>query len=454
MNNTKERSLFGTDGIRGVANEYPMTSEVALSVGRALAYFFRGKKHHRKVLIGKDTRLSGYMIETAIASGVSSMGVDVLLVGPMPTPAIAFLTGGMRADGGVMISASHNPFQDNGIKLFDAEGFKLSDEAEKRLEELVFSEELTKSLASASSVGKAFRVGEAKGRYIEYLKGTFPRDFDLEGVKIVIDCAHGASYEIAPTVFEELGATVYPIGVLPNGTNINEGCGAMRPTLLQEEVKRRGADLGIALDGDGDRAVFVNEKGEVVDGDAILAICGEDLNERGLLKGSTVVATVMSNIGLEEYLGRCGVNLVRTSVGDRYIMERMRRDGYQFGGESSGHLVFRQYSTTGDGILAGLQLLALVMRREKPLSVLAGHYSAYPQVLKNVRVRKRVDLNLYPAIQGKIQEIGRALGRTGRLLVRYSGTEPLVRVMIEGRDATHIERMAQEIASCVSEQLS
>ena len=454
MKAQEPRRLFGTDGIRGVANVDPMTSEIALSLGRALAYLFQNGHRHRRILIGKDTRLSGYMLETALASGITSMGADVLLVGPMPTPAVAFLTSGMRASAGVMISASHNTYQDNGIKIFDHNGFKLADEKERELESLIFSDRLEKSRPAPDKIGKAFRVEEAKGRYIEFLKGTFPRERTLEGVRLVLDCANGAAYEIGPTVFEELGAEVIPLNVKPNGLNINAQAGAVFPEKVSQKVLETGAHLGIALDGDADRVIFVDEQGRVVDGDAILAIVGEDLLKKGELKNKTVVGTVMSNIGLDDYLRKRGGSLVRTQVGDRYLVERMRKQGYLFGGEPSGHLVFLNASTTGDGMVGALRVLALMGEQAKTLSELIVDYQPFPQVLKNVPVKKRVALEGIPTLEKKIRDTKAELGDSGRLLVRYSGTEPLVRVMVEGRDAQQIEGMAQEIAACIAQNLA
>lgn len=454
MDKESERRYFGTDGIRGVANEHPMTSEVALALGRALAFAFRQVRPHPKILVGKDTRLSGYMLETALASGITSMGADVLLVGPMPAPGVAFLTQSMRASAGVMISASHNPFPDNGIKVFDEQGYKLTDEREAELERILFSSDLDRSRPAADGIGKAFRVEEAKGRFIEFLKRSFPKELSLEGVRVGIDCAHGAAYEVAPTIFQELGAEVNSIGVKPNGLNINEGCGALAPTALATLVKEKRLDVGIALDGDGDRVIFVDEKGRVVDGDAILAVCAEDLMERGDLSEGVVVGTVMNNFGLEDYLSARGARLLRTAVGDRYIMQAMRQHGYTFGGEPSGHIIFHHYSRTGDGILAALQVLALMGRRSQSLAEVTGRYVAYPQVLRNVPVRRKHDLTLAPLLQKKIREANEALGKEGRLLVRPSGTEPLIRVMVEGADRRRIETIADEIASVVAENLS
>ncbi len=447
------KKLFGTDGIRGVANQHPMTSEVALSLGRALAhYFHNGQK--AKILIGKDTRLSGYMIETAIASGICSMGADVLLVGPMPTPGIAFLTQTLRADAGVVISASHNPYTDNGIKIFDGQGFKLPDEVEMRLEKFIEMGVPDHLRASADQIGKAWRIDDAKGRYIEFVKSTFPKSLTLEGLKIVVDCAHGAAYHIAPVVFEELGADVEIIGASPDGTNINNGFGAMHPARMVEEVERTGADIGIALDGDGDRVVFATERGEVVDGDAVLAVCAENVLNQGLLKQNTLVTTVMSNGAVEEFVRKSGGKIVRTAVGDRYVVEKMRSGRFNFGGESSGHLVFLDFATTGDGLIAALQMLSLVVRKGKPLSDIVSRYRAYPQVLTSVRVKDRKDLKKVPEVEKMIRDFESDLGEDGRILVRYSGTEPLIRIMVEGKQDQLIQKMADDLTSCIEKNLS
>ncbi len=447
------KQLFGTDGIRGVANQYPMTSEVALSLGRALTAIFRNGRPHPRILIGKDTRLSGYMLETAIASGICSMGGDPLLVGPMPTPAIAFLTQAMRADAGVMISASHNSFQDNGIKVFDRSGFKLPDEVEEKIEGLILSGEIDHHRPTTEGIGKAFRVDDARGRYIEFLKSTFPKDLTLDGMKLVVDCAHGATYQIAPIILEELGAEVTTLGTDPDGRNINDGFGAVAPQKMAAQVRESGADVGLALDGDGDRVIFADEKGSVVDGDATLVICAEELLLRGQLKKETLVATVMSNRAVEDYMGSRGGKVVRTPVGDRYVVEMMRKKDYNFGGETSGHIIFRDHSTTGDGLIAALQILALMKRREKPLSEIVSSYHPYPQILTNVQVRERRDLSLFPEVQGMIRKIEENLGNHGRVFIRYSGTEPVVRIMIEGREPIALRKMADDLSSCIQKNL-
>jgi len=450
------RKLFGTDGVRGVANTYPMTTEIAMQLGRAVAFLIKKQKpekeHSPRIVIGKDTRLSGYMIENALASGICSMGVNVLLVGPLPTPGIAFITTGMRADAGVVISASHNPFQDNGIKIFSKDGFKLPDDEEMILEDLIFSKKMDTLRPVAEEVGKAARIDDAKGRYIVFLKNTFPKRFTLDGIHIVLDCAHGATYGVAPHVFEELGAKVTSIGVQPDGKNINHKCGALHPEIMAELVRKEGADLGIALDGDGDRLIVADETGNIVDGDQIMAICAQEMLERQKLAKNTLVTTVMSNMGLEFAMQRMGGELVRTQVGDRYVVEEMLRHEYNFGGEQSGHLIFLKHNTTGDGILGALQLLVAMKKKERPLSELTQIMEPFPQVLKNVRTAKKIDVDQIPGFTDKITVMGKSLGTTGRILVRPSGTEPVIRVMVEGEDAQLIETMACELCEFISKQ--
>lgn len=443
------KKLFGTDGVRGVANVYPMTSEMAMQIGRAAAYIFKnGHKRHR-IVIGKDTRLSGYMIENALAAGICSMGVDVLLVGPLPTPGIANITSSMRADAGVVISASHNPFQDNGIKFFSRDGFKLPDEMELRIEELIFSKKIDSLRPIATEVGKAFRIDDAAGRYVVFLKSTFPKDLDLAGMKIVLDCANGAAYKVAPAVLEELGAEVVPVGVKPNGTNINAGCGSLHPEVISEAVKEHRADLGIALDGDADRVIFVDEFGNEVDGDHIMAICAIDMMKQKKLRKNTLVATVMSNMGLDIAVRKAGGKVVKTAVGDRYVVEEMLRGGYNLGGEQSGHMIFRDFNTTGDGMLSALQVLAIMRRHNRTLSELAKVMIPLPQVLVNVRVAEKTDIMTIPEVARLIKEIEHSLDETGRILIRYSGTEPLLRIMLEGQDKLQIAGWAKEIADLI-----
>jgi len=448
-----KKKLFGTDGVRGVANIHPMTSEIAMQLGRAMAFVCKDADKRHRIVIGKDTRLSGYMIENALAAGICSMGVDVLLVGPLPTPGIAFITSSMRADAGVVISASHNPYQDNGIKFFSRDGFKLPDPVELKIEELIFSKQIDSLRPTAGEVGKAFRIDDACGRYIVFLKNSFPRELDLKGLKIVLDCAHGAAYKAAPAVLEELGAEVIRLGVNPNGTNINAGCGSMHPEVVAAAVKEHGADLGIALDGDADRVIFVDEHGREVDGDHVMAICGTDLLRQNKLPQKTLVATVMSNMGLEVAMRKAGGQVVRTAVGDRYVVEEMRRHGYGVGGEQSGHMIFLEHNTTGDGMISALQVLAILQRTGKTLSELAQVMTALPQVLINVRIKKRQDLADVPEVSRVIRGIEKMLGNDGRVLIRYSGTEPLLRVMLEGQDQFQIEALANDIVEAIEQHM-
>ena len=451
---TATRKLFGTDGVRGVANVYPMTAEVALQLGRALAYVIKYGPGRHRIVVGKDTRLSGYLLEYAITAGICSMGVDVLLLGPLPTPAIAYITSSMRADAGVVISASHNPYQDNGIKIFKGDGFKMPDEIEAHIEVLMTNPGVDETRPTATEIGQAFRLDDARGRYISFLKGTFPKELELDGLKIVVDCAHGATYRVAPEVFSELGAEIIAIGVRPNGKNINHKCGATHPETMAILVKREKADLGIAFDGDGDRVIMVDHQGKIVDGDHILGICALDLQRRERLHRKTVVATVMSNLGLEVALKEHGIRLLRAPVGDRYVLEAMLKGGYNLGGEQSGHLVFLNHTTTGDGILTALRLLAVMVREDKPLAELAGFMETYPQVLLNIRVKEQKDLKSLPAARQAMAEAERRLGPRGRLLVRYSGTEPKLRIMAEGEDQGLIDQVAQELAQALDIQLN
>ena len=443
------RKLFGTDGVRGVANLEPMTSEIAMQLGRAAAHMFMRRAGRHQVVIGKDTRLSGYMLESALTSGICSMGVDVLLVGPLPTPAIAFLTRSLRADAGVVISASHNPYQDNGIKFFSNEGFKLPDELEARIEQLIISDEIKHLRPTADAIGKAYRIDDAEGRYIEFVKRSLPRDLDFQGIKLVVDCANGAAYKVAPAVFRELGAEIEVIANTPDGMNINDGCGAVHPERLQEAVRRHGAHIGIALDGDADRAIFVCEQGTIIDGDHVMAALGLDLHAQGQLACQTVVGTVMSNFGLEIAMKKAGIQLMRTNVGDRYLMERMLADGYKFGGEQSGHFIFLDHNTTGDGLISALQILSLMKRTGKPLSELAKAMTAVPQILLNVKVKHKPDLNQIPDIQQAIKSAEVTLNGSGRVLVRYSGTESLLRIMVEGERDSTIREVADHLAEIV-----
>lgn len=448
------RRVFGTDGVRGVANQDPMTGEMAMQIGRATAFIFRNKGRRHRIVLGKDTRLSGYMLETALASGICSMGGDVLLVGPLPTPGIAFITVDMRADAGVVISASHNPFSDNGIKIFAGDGFKLPDEMEERIEELIFSGRLAQERPTGTGIGRAFRIDDAIGRYTVFLKHTFPDHLTLEGVKVVVDCANGAAYRVAPTVFEELGADIFAIGVEPDGVNINEGCGALHPELVSNVVKQQGADIGITLDGDGDRVILVNHRGEVVDGDHILAICALDMIAEGRLEGNTVVATVMSNMGLEKAIRGAGGRLVRTAVGDRYVVEEMRKGGYNLGGEQSGHIVFLEHNTTGDGVITALQVLAIMQKKGVALADLAQVMETFPQTQRTIRVTNKREIADIPQLKDMIESCKRELGDQGRVLVRYSGTEPLLRIMVEGEDEVKIARLADAMAEMAQKTLT
>ncbi|MFC1523158.1 phosphoglucosamine mutase [Thermodesulfobacteriota bacterium] len=443
------RKLFGTDGIRGEANIHPMTTEIAMQVGRGLAFLVKDMRHDHKIVIGKDTRLSGYMIENALAAGICSMGVNILLVGPLPTPGIAFITKSMRADAGVVISASHNPFQDNGIKIFSRYGYKLPDKEELEIEDLIFSQKMSALRPMADEIGRAQRIDDARGRYIVFLKNTFPNRYTLDGFHVVLDCANGATYGVAPHVFEEMGAKVTTIAIHPDGQNINHECGALHPQLMADKVREVGADIGIALDGDGDRLIVADEKGNIVDGDHIMAICASHLLATKKLRKKTLVTTVMSNIGLEISMQKMGGKLIRTAVGDRYVVEEMRRRGYNFGGEQSGHLIFLDHNTTGDGILAALQLLAIMIKKDQPLSQLAKIMEPYPQVLKNVRTAERINVHQIPGFDKTLNKMEDKLGSNGRILVRPSGTEPVIRVMVEGSDNDLIHRMADELCELV-----
>ena len=426
-----------------------MTSEIAMQIGRAIAFIVKNQVKGNTIVIGKDTRLSGYRIENALASGICSMGVNVQLVGPLPTPGIAFITTSMRADAGVVISASHNPFQDNGIKIFSADGYKLPDAMEAEIEDLIFSQKMAALRPVADEVGRATRIEDASGRYIVSLKNTFPKNYVLDDFHIVLDCAHGATYRVAPHVFSELGARVTTIGATPDGKNINHECGALHPEVMAAKVKQLGADIGLALDGDGDRLIVCDEHGTIVDGDHIMAICANDLMHRRKLKKKTLVATVMSNMGLEQAMTAMGGQMVRTQVGDRYVVETMRAKGYNFGGEQSGHLVFLDHNTTGDGTLAGLQLLAIMIKKNKPLSELATIMSTYPQVLENVRMASKIAPENIPGFSEALNRAEQKLGNRGRILVRASGTEPVIRVMTEGEDEQEIAALAHELCDVI-----
>ena len=445
--------LFGTDGIRGVANVEPMTAEMALQVGRAVAYIFKKKGHRTKIVIGKDTRVSGYMIESALASGICSMGADVLLLGPLPTPGIAFITKNMNADAGIVISASHNPFQDNGIKVFSKDGFKLPDEKEEEIETLIFSNSIGTLRPTADEIGKAFRVEDDSGRYIVFLKNTFPGDLSLEGMKIVVDCANGATYKIAPILLSEMRAEVIPINVEPNGYNINLKCGSLHPDTLSEKVLNAKADIGLAYDGDGDRLICVDEKGNMVNGDQVMAICAQRLKKEGRLKNNKVVSTVMSNLGFMQAMKKLGIEHVVSKVGDRYVLEDMLKTGAILGGEDSGHIIFIEHHTTGDGILSSLQLLSIMQKEKKSLSTLAKVMEMFPQVVINVDVKSKPDLKTLPEVQAAIKKAEGELGEQGRVLVRYSGTQSMCRVMVEGPTIEKTESLAKTIAAEIKKKL-
>lgn len=462
--------LFGTDGVRGLANEYPMTGEVAMAVGQALgrvlltrpeicgkgslpvglkALESRKAIRRPKVVVGKDTRLSGYMIENAIVSGLCSMGVDVIMIGPLPTPGVAFVTQSMRADAGIMISASHNPYHDNGIKLFAADGFKFPDGIEAEIEKLVLSDDLKKNRPQEDYIGKAKRIDEAHNRYLVFLKALFPADLDLMGLRIVIDCANGAGYKVAPMVFEELGAEVISRGTSPNGLNINSACGALHPEGVAAATVEYRADIGVALDGDGDRCILSDENGEIVDGDQIIGLLAIHMSHENRLKGKTVVTTPMSNLGLELTLKDHGIDMVRAQVGDRYVVETMKSKGFNLGGEQSGHIIFLDQSTTGDGVLAALKVLEVMRRTKKPLSELKKSIRLFPQVMENVRVSRRDPIEKMKEVTAKIKAAEETLKNRGRVFVRYSGTEPLARVMVEGEDARQIQSLATDIAKAI-----
>jgi phosphoglucosamine mutase len=443
-----DRKLFGTDGVRGRANA-AITPELALKLGQAAGLVFQRGEHRHRVVIGKDTRLSGYMIETALVAGFTSVGMDVLLLGPMPTPAVAMLSRSMRADLGVMISASHNPYDDNGIKLFGPDGYKLSDEVEQEIERLMAAD-LTKRLAKSADIGRAKRIDGVHDRYIEFAKRTLPRNLSLEGLRIVIDCAHGAAYKVAPMALWELGADVVAIGVDPNGLNINHECGSTAPQACMQKVREVRADIGIALDGDADRVVIVDEAGHLVDGDQVLAVIAESWKEDGRLAGNGVVATVMSNLGLERHLASLGLKLVRAPVGDRYVIDQMREQGFNVGGEPSGHIILSDYATTGDGLVTALQLLAVVKKLGQPVSKVCHRFDPLPQVLRNVRYRSGKPLE-NAKVRSAIKNAEKKLNGQGRLVVRPSGTEPVIRVMGEGDDKMLVEAVVEDIVGVLTD---
>ncbi len=441
------RKYFGTDGIRGTSNMFPMTPDIAMRVGMAAGVAFRRGEHRHRVVIGKDTRLSGYMIENALVAGFTAAGMDTLLLGPLPTPAVAMLTRSMRADIGVMISASHNRYQDNGIKLFGPDGFKLSDKIEMSIEQLI-EEDLSAELAVSEQIGRATRLEGVHARYIEYVKRTLPRQLTFEGIRVVIDCANGAAYKVAPEALWELGAEVVPLGVKPNGTNINEDCGSTSTGELQRRVLETRADIGIALDGDADRVIVVDQNGKVIDGDQIMAVVSEYWHSQERLAGGGVVATVMSNLGLERFLTDKGLELARTKVGDRYVVEHMRNHGFNLGGEQSGHMIMSDFATTGDGLIAALQVMAVVQSRNKPVSDVCRKFEPVPQIMKNVRYSEGKPLE-NNKVQEAIREAENRLGKSGRLVIRASGTEPLIRVMAEGDDEQLVDTVVSDVADVV-----
>lgn len=453
MNVKRERRYFGTDGIRGTAGVEPLDPETLVRLGKAIGHIFLPRTGKHRILVGKDTRLSGYMIENALTAGITSVGADVLLVGPIPTPGVAYLTRSMRVDAGVMISASHNPFEDNGIKIFAADGYKLPDDLELQIEDLLDSADLIKKVAEPGRIGKASRIEDAIGRYTVFLKGCFPRELRFEGLKIGLDAANGAGYVVGPQTFQELGADVVTRGASPNGKNINAGFGSLYPEVVANLVTEQNLHIGVSLDGDADRAILVDEKGRVLDGDMVLALCAVDMKRRGLLKSNKLVATVMSNLGLDRFLAREGIEVVRTQVGDRYVLEEMLRIGGELGGEQSGHTIFSSHSTTGDGLLTALNVMSIMLREEKALSELVNEYVKFPQKLVNVIVSQRVPLGTNDAIRSVIEKKEAELEGVGRVLVRYSGTENKVRVMVECESDDDCKRHASDIAQVIEREL-
>jgi phosphoglucosamine mutase len=456
----KPRKIFGTDGVRGVANIEPVTAETALRLGRAAGHVFknleseaRGRGRH-KIVLGKDTRLSGYMLENAISSGILSMGVDVLFIGPLPTPGVAYVTRSLRADAGIVITASHNPYADNGIKFFRADGYKLDDKIEDRIENLVFSGEIETIRPTAEAIGKAVRIDDALGRYIEFAKSSFPRGMTLEGMRVVVDCGHGAAYKSTPCVLRELGAEVVVYGNQPDGMNINKDCGSMHPETMCRKVREHGACIGIAHDGDADRVLLCDETGALIDGDDIMAIAGLDMLAQGTLGEKTVVSTVMSNAGLEAVINSAGGKVIRTAVGDKNVIDEMLRNGFNLGGEQSGHMIFRDYSTTGDGLVAALQILRIMKSRDMVLSKLAKCWTRFPQLVTNVRVREKKPFEQLDGLTKLVADAEQELtGQGGRLLLRYSGTEPKARLLLEGRDKAILEKWSAKICGAIQKQI-
>ena len=447
------KAIFGTDGVRGRANKAPMDVETALALGRAAGKIFRSHEGKHRVVIGKDTRLSCYMIENALIAGFCSMGVDTLMLGPFPTPGVAFITRAYRADAGVVISASHNPYYDNGIKFFSSEGYKLPDEWEREMERLISARDFEDALPSPDEIGKNSKITDADGRYIEFAKATFPRRLNLKNLKVVLDCANGASYKVAPLVFRELDARVIPYGVSPNGLNINDNCGSLHLETIQKAVIDHHADVGIAFDGDADRVIMVDEKAQIIDGDILLAICALDMKRKGLLKNNRVVGTVMSNYGLIVAMQEAGIELIRAPVGDRYVIQEMLKHDVALGGEQSGHLIFSELNTTGDGIVAALQVLKIMVETDSKLSDLASCVKRYPQAMINVKVTSKPPLHSLHKVQEKIQEVEKNLKTRGRVLVRYSGTEMILRVMVEGQNQKQVQQLASNIADVVKQEI-
>lgn len=453
MSSGKKRKIFGTDGVRGHANQYPMTVEIALALGRAAGMVFRRHEGKHRVVIGKDTRLSCYMYENALISGLCSMGVDTLMVGPLPTPGVAFITRAYRADAGIVISASHNPYHDNGIKFFSREGFKLPDSMEEEMEAIIESGDFESYLPADSDIGKNTKVADADGRYIEFVKASFPKQLSLEDVKVVLDCANGAAWRVAPPVFRELDADVTLLGVQPNGLNINKDCGALNPQNVQKAVIEKGADVGIALDGDADRVILVDETAQIVDGDTILAICAHDMQKHGLLRNNTVVATVMSNFGFLKTMEKLGIQVVKSKVGDRNVLQDMLKHDANLGGEQSGHMIFLDHNTTGDGLVSALQVLRIMIETDSRLSDLAKLVERYPQALLNVRVNRKPPIESITGLEEAVKKVEDELGDAGRVLLRYSGTEKMMRVLVEGPKKKTVHEMAESIAQRVREEI-
>lgn len=453
MKTIENKRIFGTDGVRGKANHYPMTVEIALALGRAAGKIFRNRDGKHRVVIGKDTRLSCYMIENAIIAGLNSMGVDTLMLGPFPTPGVAFITRAYRADAGIVISASHNPFYDNGIKFFSSDGFKLPDDVEKKIEQLVFTADFDDALPSEEEIGRNARVNDADGRYIEFAKATFPKKMTLKNLKIALDCANGAGYKVAPLILRELDAEVFVYGASPNGLNINKDCGSLHLETVQKAVIDHHADVGIAIDGDGDRVILIDEHAQVVDGDTILAICAKDMKERGVLKENHVVTTVMTNFGFLEAMQELGIHVTQSAVGDRYVIQEMLSKGAILGGEQSGHIIFLEHNTTGDALIAALQVLRIMKEKETKLSDLASIVKRYPQALLNVKINSKPPLKDLEGVQTAIKRVETELKGKGRILVRYSGTENKCRVMVEGPILKEVEKLAELVADAIHQAI-